>query len=47
MYLRDLLERDKIEEVTAETFLEVWKRLNSSIGHVAYVTGKNDDRLFY
>jgi len=39
MYLRDLLERDKIEEV--------WKRLNSSIGHVAYVTGKNDDRLFY
>jgi hypothetical protein len=42
MYFRDLLKRDTIEEVTAET----WKRMNSFIGHVAYVTGRNDDRLW-
>jgi hypothetical protein len=47
MHFSELLKQDKIEEVTAITFLETWERLNRSIGHLAYVMGSNDDNRLW
>ena len=44
MYFSDLLKWDKIEEVNVEDFSRHLEKIERPIGHVAYVTGRDDDR---